>query len=215
MGFERMYGGRRKDSAKRNENDYYPTPPFVTYALHYHENLPKYIWEPACGRGWMARELRRLDYRCFASDLHEYDVLTDYTPGIDFLDSYHDNYDSVVTNPPYTQNMAQKFIERTIFEKRFLYGAFLLRLNFAESETRLKLFQSSPPTRVRVFAHRFSCVENMFVDNPMGGMVSYAWWIWDWRYGKNDSTTMSWIDGKNCYSMWKEDVTAKPYPSWP
>ena len=206
MGFQHISGGYIKDVyAGRNQNDAYPTPPFVTYALHYHERLPKRIWEPACGRGWMSSELIRLGYNVKSSDLYEYEnpLVPHIYNHIDYTKDVPFTVDGIVTNPPYAKDLAQKFIERTI--KLYPYGAFLCRLTFAESSKRLQLFTKYPPSRVLVFSQRFSCDESRFETDPLSGMVAYAWWIWDDRE-KNEHGKISWINTKEMYEKWKRDI---------
>lgn len=49
---------------KRNESDFYPTPPDVTFALMQKLGLPKWvpIWDPACGEMHMVNELKRVSF---------------------------------------------------------------------------------------------------------------------------------------------------------
>ena len=213
--FANIYGGVRTEQEERNENDHYPTHPFVVYALHKHAErqsvtIPQTLWEPAAGRGWMAWELNRLKYDVFASDLHEYnDPLVNVCPNIDFLDSSIPGNvpHGVVTNPPYANNLAQKFIQKGL--QHGSYTAMLCRLTFAESGRRYKMFTQTPPTAQFIFSGRFSCDEKRFLDEKrvLSGMVAYAWWVWDYRFGQSKSTETTWIDTKEMYREWSESLT--------
>ncbi len=54
-------------------NDLYETPEVAVEALLRVENLPRVIWEPACGPGAIVRVLRRHGHAVYATDLVEYD----------------------------------------------------------------------------------------------------------------------------------------------
>ena len=59
------------------------------------------IWECASGEGWIARELEQ----------HGHTVIsTDWQTGHDFFNYEPDNYDVIVTNPPYS--LKYKWLER-------------------------------------------------------------------------------------------------------
>lgn len=206
MTFANMYGGIREPNRDRNENDNYPTPPLATYALHRNVFLPRVIWEPAAGRGWMAWELNRHAYSVTASDKFSYpDPLVEDIGVRDFL-SYHatvnDRETGVVTNPPYARNMAQSFIEKGL--KHHSFVAMLCRLTFAESMRRNQMFNEFPPSDVLVFSGRFSCEEKSFLSDPLHGMIAYAWWVWDYRRRGPECTTpkLRWIDTKATHADW-------------
>jgi hypothetical protein len=219
MGFEKMYSGTRKDQDRpRNENDFYPTPPFAVHALLKAEGVFEVpwwksigVWEPACGKGYMARELRRHNMlRVRATDLYEYPIRTvdvgDYEFGVDFLNApkeYFDRTGWIITNPPYTKNQAELFARKAIEEK--VSCALLCRTMFLESARRLKLFREHPPYRVYQFSGRFSCQEENLLTDPMGGMVSYAWFLWGRNSSRNSKTTteLRWIDSKKAFEEWK------------
>ena len=82
---------------------------------------------------------------------------------------------SIVTNPPY--RLAEEFIRKALalgVEKH----AWLLRIQFLESVGRYPLFHDHPPQRVRIFSRRIQ-VSEKGLDNPNGGMIMFAWFIWD------------------------------------
>lgn len=209
--FANMYGGVRAPGKERNPNDSYPTPPLATYALLKHSRVPRKLWEPASGRGWMAWELQRNGHSVLATDLHAYDdTLVHVVPDNDFLNPnlIDPTAHGVVTNPPYGKNMAQKFIEKGI--DNYHYVAMLCRLTFAESMTRHELFTTRPPTNIIAFSGRFSCNEGMFLEKPMQGMIAYAWWVWDANVNVDRlsfRTELSWINTPKIHKEWKESMS--------
>jgi len=182
------------NSETRKKNDYYPTPPLATMCLirEYGEYIKPPVWEPAAGRGWISKVLEDADYQVTSTDLYEYDdPLVNIETGVDYLKATS-VCRSIITNPPYKNGLAQKFVEKSIQESDF--SAFFLRLTFMESISRHKLFTEHPPS-VLVFSRRMNCQEEKFgtFDGQMGGMTAYAWYVW----GKEvPSGTIQWIDPK-------------------
>lgn len=152
--------------------DFYPTPPWATYALIGNEPFEGKIWEPACGDGAMAEALSLAGYSVQATDLcaHGYGET-----GHDFLTSDR-KCDNVITNPPY--NLAQKFIEKAldVSEKKC---AFLLRLAFLEGAERARtIFKEHPPARIWVFSERITFYKKD-AQQAGSGTTAYAWFVWD------------------------------------
>jgi hypothetical protein len=215
MGFERMYGGTRKDQDRpRNENDFYPTPPFAVRALLRYEGLKfRYgdasrLWEPACGKGYLAEEMRRLDYWVKASDKFEYAPLGTggYDFGVDFLEAdpvLFEDVDAVITNPPYSKDKAEKFALKAIENGK--YTAMLCRTMFLEGrKRRRRLFSKYPPSRIYQFDARFSCSEENIMTDPIGGMVAFSWFVWDPMSGTQPGQTRTiWLDTEKELEEWK------------
>ena len=87
------------------------------------------IWECACGQGNLATAFKEHDFRVIGSD-----TLT----GVDFLKQRPENFDCIITNPPYS--LKQQFLERAYaLEKPF---AFLLPLTTFETGKRQYLFKT-------------------------------------------------------------------------
>src|SRR5262245_47430653 len=57
---------------KERGHDLYETPECAVEALLGAEALPRFCWEPACGRGAIARVLRRRGRHVLATDLVDY-----------------------------------------------------------------------------------------------------------------------------------------------
>jgi hypothetical protein len=208
--FVDMYGGRRTSGNDRKENDHYPTPPWATYALvemerehiDKHLVLPgTYVLEPSAGRGWMAAELAR-HFPVIARDVVEYaDPLFPCLAGVDYLEC-RSSGGLMITNPPYMKDLPQKFVEKSVHENS--YTAVLCRLTWGESKKRYSFFKKHPPSRVLIFSSRFSCMESHF-DDPKkaeGGMVAYAWWVWD---ENRRSSAVDWI-APGGYKRWKDSL---------
>src|SRR5258708_660223 len=84
----------------RQQNDFYPTPDWVTQALLKHVTLRAPVWEPCCGDGAMARVLERAGHKVVAKDLVDRGF---GRGGVDFFEctSFPVGCRTMVTNPPY------------------------------------------------------------------------------------------------------------------
>ena len=108
-------------STDRAEADYYPTPPQTTEALMQREVFEGMVWECACGKGNIARLLESRGNKVIATDIKN---------GQDFLTYEPENYDCVITNPPYS--IKDKFLKRCyLLDKPF---ALLLPLTTFEGK---------------------------------------------------------------------------------
>jgi hypothetical protein len=90
------------------------------------------IWECAKGKGNLVRALERFGFKV---------VGTDILDGLqyDFLSYKLDNFDCIITNPPYSKK--NDFLKRAYsFKKPF---AFLLPLTIFEGRIRQKLFKEN------------------------------------------------------------------------
>ena len=127
------------------------------------------IWECACGKGNLVREL----------ELHGYSVVgTDILTGTSFLGNWEpDKWDCIVTNPPYS--LKQRFLERCYrLGKPF---ALLLPLTTLETPSRQALFREFG-LEVIFFDKRIN------FETPSGkGSGSWfatAWFTWGLGIGK-------------------------------
>ena len=110
-----------------NSNDF-QTPPESLEPLLPYLKKEWTIWECACGKGNLVKELERLEYNIIGTD-----VLT----GQDFLTYQPEKFDCIITNPPFS--IKQKFIERCYqLNKPF---ALLLPLTTFETAKRQELFK--------------------------------------------------------------------------
>jgi hypothetical protein len=212
MSLAKAYSGVKSTDPNRKANDYYPTAPVATFSLiemedRISEGFPTKVWEPAAGRGWMSQELQNNGVEVISTDLFGYeDPLLPIKTGVDFLTySGYSLAPAIVTNPPYKNKLAERFLSKCLRMEEVEYFAFLVRLTFMESQGRLKLFQTNPPTRVYPFSKRFNCDDDYLAQGKQfGGMISYAWFVWDYRYGLTDKTNMHWIDTQEMFDRMKQ-----------
>lgn len=172
-----------QNSTTRKTNDFYPTAPIATLSLLKNHIVPKRIWEPAAGKGHISKELIRNGHEVISTDLYSYEnSLVDIEGGVDFMEAAPRNVDGIITNPPYMNNLPQKFIEKGL--QHYSFVAIFARLTFMESAKRYELFTKNPPNEILVFSQRIQCSEEYFTpkEKQIGGMVAYAWFIWNTRY---------------------------------
>lgn len=165
--------------------DFFPTPPWATFALIDNETFEGNIWECACGNGAMSKVLEETGRSVSSSDLYDrgYGDI-----GIDFLDGDR-RADNIVTNPPY--NSAENFVANGVKLAKHKF-ALLLRLAFLEGANRARtIFTECPPSRVWVFSERITFYP-VGVEVKGSGTTAYAWFVWD-----NDApsrTELRWLE---------------------
>lgn len=155
---------------------FFATHPDATRALLSVEEFPGVVWEPACGRGDMARVL--IEQPCvkwvWASDVAH----RGYGSEVDFLEvtELPRTIDHVVTNPPY--KLAEEFVQRALSLDPPGKVAMLLRTVWLEGAGRReRLWSRRPPARVWVFSRR-----PLFARDGgewQSGLISFAWFVWD------------------------------------
>ena len=159
----RITGGNT--AYKRNESDFYPTPPEATQALLDfikidHESI---IWEPACGEGHMLSAMRGNGYVA---------VGTDINTGNDYLTTPLLDCDWIITNPPFSESQA--FIERSIqHHKPF---ALLLKSQYWHAKKRYELFNNYKPQYVLPLTWR---PDFLFKTRESGSpLMDVIWVVW-------------------------------------
>jgi hypothetical protein len=152
--------------------DFFPTPPWATFALIDNEKFSGEIWESACGDGAMSRVLEQAGQTVRSSDLYDrgYGEV-----GLDFLEPKW-SADNIITNPPF--NCAEGFVASGVKHSNRKF-ALLLRLAFLEGANRATtIFTKVPPARVWVFSERITFYPSGVA--PRGsGTTAYAWFVWD------------------------------------
>lgn len=160
----RICGGNSQ--YKRNEIDFYPTPPNVTIALMKFLNLPQgtNVWEPACGEGHMVQALEACGM-CVKG--------TDISHGEDFLEMpLPRDISWIITNPPFS--IADKFIERAA--KHGTPFAFLLKSQYWHAAKRYKLFEQNPPAYILPLTWRPDfCFKKRGGGSPL---MDVMWCVW-------------------------------------
>lgn len=152
--------------------DFFPTPPWATYALIENEKFVGDIWECACGNGAMSSVLEETGGTIVSSDLYDRGYgEADH----DFIGSSYTS-DNIITNPPF--NAAEHFVHQGVrsSHKKF---ALLLRLAFLEGANRARtVFKDYPPSRVWVFSERITFYP-LNAERKGSGTTAYAWFVWD------------------------------------
>jgi hypothetical protein len=163
--------------------DFFPTPPWATFALIDNERFDGDIWECACGDGTMSHVLETIA-PVYSSDLYQRGY-GDH--GLDFLSPTR-SADNIITNPPY--NCAEGFVASGVKHARRKF-ALLLRLAFLEGANRANtIFFRIPPARVWVFSERITFYPKG-VDPKGSGTTAYAWFVWD--KDAPSSTELKWF----------------------
>lgn len=173
--------------------DDFPTPPWATRALCEllrDSGIPTkrlWVWEPACGRGHMAR------------------ALEDYFKGVTFTDAYHypdsnlgdprdyltartfGRHDAIITNPPF--RLALQFAIKALDEAPVV--ALLCRSAWAEGVGRYeRLFSIRKPAIVAQFVERVPMARGKCLRGASTA-TSYSWFVW---LGLASSTRFEWIE---------------------
>jgi hypothetical protein len=173
------------DHEAREKDDFYATPIEGIEALILAEQFVGPIWEPACGDGAISRILEREGYAVISTDL----VDRGYGQArIDFLMETKSLAPNIVTNPPF--KMVAPFIRQSL---HLTTGkvAMLLRLACLEGKERGKLFETTPLARVFVFKSRLQFKRPGWEDTGAGGMLPFAWFIWE--HGYVGKPTLGWV----------------------
>jgi len=162
-----MAGG----NGKRRAGDFYPTPWAATEAMRRALDLPRAIWEPACGDGALARVLSQHGHIVTCSDINPQ---MDGAAKIDFVGSDRPikvkatGGFAIVTNPPFS--LAEAFIRRALSITPKV--ALLLKANYWNAASRLPLFAEHPPSRVMPLTFRIDVTGQ---GNPTMDVCWYAW----------------------------------------
>lgn len=162
---------------KRNENDFYPTPPECTTSL-LHKELSHFkgmtILEPCCGDGAISKLLISAGLDVISSDLN----YSGYGLGdTDFLTMTSTPANAIITNPPF--NLAEAFIRKG-FELGIKDMAFLLKSTYWHSKRRLVLFNEFTPATIYPMTWRPDF-------NKRGApTMDFMWCVW--RSGSTETT---------------------------
>jgi hypothetical protein len=160
--------------------DLYETPPEATGALLKVEQLPRRIWEPACGRGAIVNVLRAAGHEVVATDIANYGIPIT-APGYwgsDFLTerAAPAGTECILTNPPY--RLAAEFVRHAL--TLCPRAIFLLRLAFLESTRRSDILDGGQLARVYVFRNRLPMMHRSGWAGPRAtSAIPFAWFSWD------------------------------------
>ena len=189
-------------------DDLYQTPPEAIRALLAVEDIPQMVWEPACGPGAIARELRDAGRVVLATDLVDYESPDQDYANVDFLipglaesvwaewserRSKNESLRSgpvIVTNPPF--KTVEPFVARALDLASVVI--MLLRLAFLESGRRRSLLDDAPLARVWVFRKRLPMMHRAgWEGRKANSGMPFAWFVWRRDYvGSAELRRLSW-----------------------
>ncbi len=176
----------------RQQNDFYPTPAWVTEALLDCVTLRGPVWEPCCGDGAMARVMAARTHRVVASDLVDRGF---GRAGVDFLASqtFPEDCRSMVTNPPYGDGGGSekgvhapgallRFTRHAIHLTGQADGqlALLVRFQWLAGRKAATLISSGPLAKIVVLRRRIRWFDMGPLTNH--GQHHHAWLFWDCRH---------------------------------
>ena len=152
--------------------------------------LPSPIWEPAAGRGDIAKTLMRYGYEVQVTDIYPYQDKDIKIAALDFFTCTKADRGldckTVFTNPPF--NAQEQFLEHALS-----FGVnvvFFVRLSFLSSIRRYKIYEKYNPAYVYVYSARAHCYKDGDIQKSQS-MIDYCMIIWKPPY-KND-TALRWI----------------------
>jgi hypothetical protein len=159
--------------------DLYETPAVAVEALLLAETLPLTIWEPAAGRGAIARVLRACGHTVVTSDIGDHGFPLDFVA--DFLTTVLSpkGCGAIVTNPPY--QIATEFARHALDLAPRV--CLLLRLAFLESVRRTEILERRGLVCVHVFRRRLPCTamagmahahRRRFLSDGLSGIATTA-----------------------------------------
>jgi hypothetical protein len=160
----RICGGNT--AYKRNQSDFYPTPPEATQALLDFLDLRKgtVIWEPACGEGHMVEVMRSNGFECIGTDIQT---------GTDYLCAdLPDGVNWIITNPPFS--LAEQFIRKSAEHGKPF--AMLLKSQYWHAAKRVSLFSDVTPAYVLPLTWR---PDFLFKTRGKGSpLMDVMWCVW-------------------------------------
>ena len=183
--------GNTRAPLRERKDDLYETPEVAVEALLKVEDIPKIVWEPACGPGKIVHVLRDAKRLVWASDLVDYEC-PDAIHGIDFLMERRapGNVEAIITNPPF--KLAEEFVAkaRDLCPRVYM----LLRLAFLESERRTALLEAGDLARVWVFRKRLPMMHRSgWEGRKANSGMAFAWFVWDRAHeGPTEVRRLSW-----------------------
>ena len=170
---------QRHSGREKIPNDLFCTPAWVTEALLNVEEFPRPFWEPASGEGHISKILGQL---CTASDLATgTDFLTcGAMPHICCKNMEAWQTRSIITNPPYSNGLAERFVRHALNLTEPVKGkvAMLLPLAFDSAKGRRDLFADHPAFKAKYTLTRRIRWENL--EQTSSPSMNHAWFVWDW-----------------------------------
>ena len=187
-------GASNHSEGERETHDFYASSPVAIDKLVQKFDIPKNVWECACGMGHLSERLKELGHEVYSTDL----VDRGYGEVMDFLswdaDAHRGEFDCILTNPPY------KYVTEFVLKALSLLNdgglaVFLLKTTAVESRGRFeKIYRNYPPHYIYQFIDRIICAKNGDFDamrQTGGSAQAYAWFVWEKGY--KGATIFDWI----------------------
>jgi hypothetical protein len=180
----------RKHALSERGLDSYETPECAVHGLLGVEQLPRRVWECACGPGAIVSVLRAVGHDVVASDVFDYGCPDSTTADFLTTTAAPPGCEAIVTNPPF--RAINEFIEHGLgLVPRLIM---LARLALLESERRARLFDGGHLTRVHVFRSRLPMMHRKNWQGPRttSSAIAYAWFVFD-ACPSGQPTVLDWI----------------------
>lgn len=177
--------------------DDFQTPPRALAPMISHLNRDWVIWEPCAGKGNLSNTLRRLGFTVIASDIAAYKGDEELArkngirvgPEYDFLRWQPENFDAIVTNPPYS-------LKNKIIYRCYQLGkpwALIMPPGALETKCRQDMFRVHG-INLTFFGERIS------YETPLGGKsqahFETLWYRWKLGPERNEFTSLPpFLDG--------------------
>lgn len=136
------------------------------------------LLEPSAGQGHIVDVL--MEY-CPNSKISYSDLISrrdDVLGGVDFLTSDFNNYDVVITNPPF--KFAKEFIDKSLGISN-KYVMMFLKLQFLEGKSRVDWWKNIPLEYVYVYSYRVTTLRDGMSRDENGkklrSTIAFAWFV--------------------------------------
>ncbi|MDR0582341.1 MAG: hypothetical protein LBG31_05200 [Prevotellaceae bacterium] len=183
-------GASNLTGQERAIGDYYATEPKAVRLLLSMEKFEGKIWECACGEGHLSKEIRRLGYEVYSTDIIDRgfgDRVFDFLS----LENNKQTAMHILTNPPY--RYADEFIRKALsIATTGKKVAFFMPVRYLEGKARKQLFLQAPPKVVYISSSRLKCARNGDFAHLSSSAVAYAWFVWEKAF--QGTTTLQWFN---------------------
>lgn len=189
-------GASNHSKEEREKNEFYATDPlFINHLLEkepWLKDKTLKILEPSAGDGTLVDRF----YQCTGNKMDAYDIISRREDIIEqnyFLKDFSNQYDVILTNPPYLKDTAKtkeglaEYILKALKEVK-VGGTVIMFLKTLHLESKVryeKIYKHYPPSKIYVYADRISCYKSNDTSKPQGA-ISYS--IFIWQNKKDDGT---------------------------